>query len=217
MTGQERVPEAIQQPEDLQSEAVRAAHSQLDMGGSDEDRALRLKQVHEDIADVEKLSRKTGVPYLPGSLNGEFAREYGPSESRADADTHRVAISENIKGTSAEMVGYHTVQGIETDDAMVSTGGHNGYADGFSHAASKERTGTYSTSNIAYDGSATQDVAVERDDGEGGTYKGRIRGKKADIATAIVAERAVKKVNDKIVDRAIAVADELKRDRSDQA
>jgi hypothetical protein len=217
MTDQESAPGATQQPEDLQSEAVRAAHSQLDMNASEEDRKLRLKEAHEGITDVEKLAVKTGVPFLRGSLNDKPVEHMVPSEAREDAEKHRIARSQGITGSTAEVQGYYAIDGIETDDAMVSTGGHQGYWDGLAHASSKEKTGTYNTSVFAEDGSAVQDVAVERDDGKGGIYHGKIRGKNADIATAIVAERATKKVKDKIVDRAVNVADELKRDRSDQA
>jgi hypothetical protein len=164
---------------------------------SNQDNTLELKKAYEDIKSAEELAEKTGVQYSNG-----YEDEHQPY---AHPDTVKYGVRQG-----PVTVDRFQVDGIATNDAFIASEGSAGH---IKLASSHEKTGTYQTDQMFNEGSTDGNVYIQRDDGKGDIYEGRITASNGEKATAIIASRAAKKVKRAIVDRAISMAEELKQEK----
>ena len=175
-----------------------------------------MGQAAENIADVTHLAHRTGVQGgldLEGSVN----KYHESAEAKADIKQYGVRVGPSNDKALVESRGHYDVPVTETEDALIGNAEWTrGDGKPIAVAQTKEKTGKYTTPGIypQYPNfSAGEKLKVERPDGSGGTYVGKITGSNGEKATAIVANRAAKRVKKAIVDRAISVADELKQEQ----
>ncbi len=168
------------------------------------DPSVELKQAEQEVGEVLSLAQRTGMVH----------------QTKAEADRYGVRASvanyAHYDDVDESTVSYRSSRrpSIEVEDAAIArvTGD-----DEFSQAKTKERTGNYSTGSFV-DGDVADGVVVTRPDGSGGTYRGRIGGygkSNTEKATAIIAQRAAKRVGRAVIDRAISIGEELKEKRED--
>jgi len=168
------------------------------------DPSTELKQVEQDVNDTMDLALRTGIEY----------------NTKAQAEQHGVRQKNTQYQEYDDEFGKLRLDvrnSVATDTAAIA---HiNGYDD-TRQASIDEETGSYSTPPFR-DGEVTNGVSVWRPDGKGGLYRGHIGGAwsgesaetRAKRATAIIAKRANRRINEAVIDRAIAMGEELKEKR----
>jgi len=159
----------------------------------------QVQAAHEAIAAAHQLAKSTGVPFevLSGSTNDDIEKH---SIKREDT------YADGVTFTAPDAI-------ISVKDDGLDT----------SKATSAEQTGIYKGASVSDTGRLDRDgqkigpreyeinsdgVTVERPDGNGSTYTGKIKGVGAERATEIISKRAAQKIGRVAALRAVSLGTE---------
>jgi len=169
----------------------------------------QITQAFHAINETEQLALKTGVQ---DHRNNEA---WGAGLTGENAGNDGVAYAEAIYPFDSRR--HEVVEGLVTDDAAIAADTRlaknwKRTHQSFRYAKTHEITGTY-TAYPTEDGEPAPTL-VRRPDGNGGVYKATLQGENAERATAIIGNRAAKRVRRAVVDRVVKIADELKHEEA---